>query len=217
MIVVACGEKSFKSVQIYQILTNINFRPFPCLSVFFRCFRCFRCSRVFPLFPCTSVVSVYFRCSKLHFALSVVDDSAVLDELHLHALPLVAIYAEVEVAAADAHVVQAHLGPCLWQTRRHGEAVQACGTNAEKAFGDDAGVEGALGRQVSLVALGPCLNGIRHMAAQQACAGVILQEPQGALGVACHEGAAQGIEGGAVPEGLAARLCQHAVLGPQAR
>ena len=113
-------------------------------------------------------------------------------------------------------MLQAHLRPCLWQTWRHGEAVQACGTNAEETFGDDAGVEGALGRQVSLVTLGPCLYGIRHMAAEQACAGVILQEPEGALRVARHECAAQGIEGGAVPEGLAAGLCQHAVLGPQA-
>jgi hypothetical protein len=29
MVVVACGEKSFKSVQIYQIFTNIIFRAFP--------------------------------------------------------------------------------------------------------------------------------------------------------------------------------------------
>ena len=134
-------------------------------------------------------------------------DSRAFGSLHLYA----------EVGAEGADVAQLHAGPCLGQVGREGEGVESGGAYAEEALGDDAAVEGALGGEVALATLGPRLDGVRHMGAEQSGLAVAVEEVEGAFGVADIEGTAQCIKGGAVPEGLVAGLCEHAVLGPEAR
>lgn len=69
---------------------------------------------------------------------------------------------------------------------------------------------------MALVAFGPGFDGIGHVGSEQSRARVVFDVVDGALGVACHEGSAKGVEGGAIPEGLAAGLGEHTVACPQA-
>ena len=97
------------------------------------------------------------------------------------------------------------------------ERAETGGPDAEQTFGHDACIQAALGAQMALAALGPCLNGIRHVVAQQTGLGVIVHILVGLVRIAGGINAAQGVEGGTVPESLVARLGQQAVLGPQLR
>jgi len=68
---------------------------------------------------------------------------------------------------------------------------------------------------VALAALGPRLDGIGHVVAQQPALRVGVQQLGGPVGVAGVVDAAQRIERRAVPEGGAALLGQQTVVGQQ--
>ena len=101
--------------------------------------------------------------------------------------------------------------------RRDIKRVKASGADAKQSLRDDAAVESALSREMTLTAFGPSLNGVRHMVAQQSGLGVAVQEVERPLCVAHIECSSQRVERRAVPESLVAGLRQHAVHGPQSR
>lgn len=121
----------------------------------------------------------------------------------------------VEKAAEGGNPVQVHGWPGFRQAGSQVELPEAGGAYAEKPFRDDAGIERTFGRKMALVAFGPCFDGIRHVLAEQAGARVGGEVGESFFGGSNGQYAAQGVEGGAVPEGFAAGCSQQAVGSPQ--
>ena len=123
---------------------------------------------------------------------------------------------DVPPGAEGADVAQCHAVPCLWQMGGKGKTVEACGTDAEQPFRDDTPIESAFGRQVALVAFRPGFDGIGYVVTQQTGGGIAVRVIGGFLCLAGRIDTTQGIECGAVPEGLVTGLGQEAVFGSQA-
>ena len=122
--------------------------------------------------------------------------------------------ADVEIGTKSPDMAKRHLVPCRGRFGFQRKRMKSCGANAENTFCDNAGKESAFSREMALVAFGPGFDGIRNVLTKQAGIGVEMKKIDGFVRISCCKNAAEGIERGAVPEGIAAGLCEEPVFSP---
>jgi hypothetical protein len=122
---------------------------------------------------------------------------------------------EVADGSGDVQAAKFDSLPTSREVGFNAKGVQSCRAKAEESFYQNAAVKGAFGRKVTLVAFGPCLNGVGNMVAEQSASGVGGEVGEDAVLRSGGERAAHGVKGGAVPEGLTPHFGADAVRRPE--